>query len=99
MPDYVSEFLSKNLVVAALFTSAIWFYCGKQYFGSKKPTVGLAWQLIGVAILVAYCINAAWSRSWYSLIVSIAAIAVESVLIRWYWRTGRSSDGVAPPQT
>jgi hypothetical protein len=84
--NFVLDFFSKHLAIAALLVSGLWFYGGKQYFARKKPIVGLSWQFIGVAVLVAFCVSAVLSESWYSLMVVLGAIAVELALIRRYWR-------------
>jgi hypothetical protein len=85
----VVDFFSKHLVLAALLVSALWFYGGYQYLVRAKRAVGLSWQFIGVAVLVAFCVSAFRSGSWYSLIVILGAIALELLLIRRYWRERR----------
>ena len=93
MYKIVLDFFSKHLVIAALLASALWFYGGYQYIVKGKQIVGLSWQLIGVLVLAAFCINAVLSKSWYSLIVALGAITVELWLIRRYRRenhVGRS---------
>ncbi len=84
MYKIVIDFLSKHLVLAALLASALWFYGGHQYFVKGKQAVGLSWQVIGVLVLGAFCVNAVLSGSWYSLIVALGAIALELWLIRRY---------------
>jgi hypothetical protein len=69
-----------------LLVSAVWFFGGYQYVVKGKRIVGLSWQFIGVLVMAAFCVNAILSRSWYSLIVVLGAIAVELLLIRRYWR-------------
>jgi hypothetical protein len=86
----VVDFFSKHLVVAALLVSSLWFYGGYQYIVKKKPTVGLSWQLIGVAVLFAFCLNAVLSANWPSLAIALGTIAVELLLIWRYWRERRA---------
>lgn len=76
------DFFLKHLVIAALLASAFWFYGGYQYVAKGKQIVGIAWQLIGVFLLGAFCVHAAFSRGWFSLIVALAAITTELWLIR-----------------
>jgi hypothetical protein len=82
----IIEFLSKHLVVAALLTSALWFFGGYQYLRRGRQTVGLAWQVIGVLVLAAFCVNVLLSKDWYDLIVALGGIMVELWLIQ---RCGR----------
>ncbi len=82
----IVDFFSKHLVVAALLVSSLWFYGGYQYIVKKKPIVGLSWQLIGVAVLVAFCVNAVLSASWPSLVIALGTIIVELLLIWRFWR-------------
>jgi hypothetical protein len=89
MVKLVLNYFSEHLVLAALLVSGLWFYGGYQYISKAKRIVGLSWQFIGVAVLAAFCVNAARSGSWYSLVVILAAIAAELLLIRRYWREGQ----------
>lgn len=85
MAKFILGYFSDHLAFAALLVSGLWFYGGYQYIVRAKRMVGLSWQFIGVAVLAAFCVNAVLSRSWYSLIVVLGAIAVELWLIRRYW--------------
>jgi len=90
MAKFVLDYFSEHLAFAALLVSALWFYGGYQYIVEEKRLVGLSWQFIGVVVLAAFGVNAVLSRSWYSLIVILGAIAVELLLIRRYWREKRT---------
>jgi hypothetical protein len=80
------DFFSKRLVIAALLASVLWFYAGYQYVAKGKQIIGVAWQLIGVFLLGAFCIHAALYRGWYSLIIALAGVTAELWLIQRGWR-------------
>jgi hypothetical protein len=86
LAKFILDFFSNHLAVTALLVSGLWFYCGYQYLVRAKRIVGLSWQFIGVAVLIAFCVNALLSGSWYSLIIVLGAVIVELLLIRRYWR-------------
>ena len=86
----IVDYLSSHLLVAALVASGLWFYGGYQYLGKKNQVGGFAWQVIGVLLLGAFCINAILSGRWYSLVIALGLIAVELCLIRRFWREGPS---------
>lgn len=92
MANLILDYFSEHLALAALLVSGLWFYGGYQYISKAKRTVGLSWQFIGVAVLAAFCVNAARSGKWYSLIVILVAIAGELSLIRRYWREEQGKD-------
>ena len=86
------DFFSKHLVIAALLASALWFCAGYQFVAKGKRIVGIAWQLIGVFLLGAFCVHAVFSRGWFSLIIALAAITTELWLIQRYEKPGDRRD-------
>jgi hypothetical protein len=88
----ISSFLSEHLIVGALLISALWFFCGYADIKKGKRVVGFSWQIVGVLILVAFCINAALASSWYTLTAGAIAILIEMQLIRIQRRDNQERD-------
>jgi hypothetical protein len=86
----VYHFFTKHLVFAALLVSALWFYSGHQFVAKGKRGVALAWQVIAVLVLLAFCINAIFSGLWLSLIAALCFVVLEVWTMKMYWRGAKS---------
>jgi hypothetical protein len=91
-----TSFFSRHLVFAAILVSALWFYSGHQFVAKGRKGVALAWEVIAVLVLLAYCVNAIITRDWLSLVVAFCFVALEVWLMMKYARRVVSSDTSCP---
>lgn len=73
----IAAYLSTHLVIVAVFASALWFYAGYQDVGKGKRTNGIAWEVIGVVLMIMFCAHAAFSYKWFSAAIACIAITFE----------------------
>jgi len=81
-------FFSRHLVFAAIFVSSLWFYAGHQFIAKGRKGVAIAWEIIAVLVLLAYCVNAIMTRYWLSLVVALCFVALEIWLMKRLARQG-----------
>lgn len=85
----IFRFLKGHTILLALVASASWFYAGHKNAVRGSLFGAFLWEIIGVLILVAYCVGDALTinPSWFSIGVAVAAIVAEGWFIK-QWLAG-----------